>query len=130
MARVTVEDCIDKIPNRFDLVILAAERVREIMSGAPCTITRDNDKMTVVALREISDHCVDPEVLRENLIRNNQKVNPITDDEDVLDFIEEKQKWVDDPESAEMKKEISQDGLNITDEEDLEEDDALEEEDE
>ncbi|MAP24607.1 MAG: DNA-directed RNA polymerase subunit omega [Rickettsiales bacterium] len=114
MARVTVEDCIDKIPNRFDLVILAAERVREIISGSPAEIERDNDKTSVLALREIAGRYVNPETLRENLIRSNQKITPITDDEDVIEFLDEEQNWVNQPESAAMEQEIVQDDLTVT----------------
>lgn len=120
MARVTVEDCIDKIPNRFDLVILAAERVREIISGAPSEVTRDNDKTAVLALREIAGKFVDPKILRENLIRSNQKITPIADDEDVLEFLNEEQKWVNQPESAAMEQEIIQDGLTVSKEDSAE----------
>jgi DNA-directed RNA polymerase subunit omega len=67
MARVTVEDCVDKIPNRFDLVLLAAQRARQISGGAELTIDRDRDKNPVVALREIADVTVDPEDLREEM---------------------------------------------------------------
>src|SRR5262249_54238567 len=73
MARVTVEDCIDKVENRFDLVLLAAHRARMISSGAPITVDRDNDKNPVVALREISDTTVSPEDLREELGHSLQK---------------------------------------------------------
>ena len=73
MARVTVEDCIDKIPNRFDLVLAAAQRARNISTGNPLTIDRDNDKNPVVALREIADNQVTPEDLREELIHSLQK---------------------------------------------------------
>jgi DNA-directed RNA polymerase subunit omega len=117
MARVTVEDCIDKIPNRFDLVILSAERVREILSGAPVKVVRENDKMTVIALREIAGSYVNPQTLRENLITANQKVTPIAEDEDILDFIEEEQSWVNNPESQEMQQEIQEDDLHLEDEE-------------
>jgi DNA-directed RNA polymerase subunit omega len=72
MARVTVEDCVDKVPNRFELVMLAAHRAREIASGAPITIDRDNDKNPVVALREIADETQSAETLRERLIESNQ----------------------------------------------------------
>ena len=64
MARVTVEDCVDKIPNRFELVLLAARRARNIHSGAPLTLERDNDKNPVVALREIADETIELEVLK------------------------------------------------------------------
>ena len=68
MARVTVEDCVDKIPNRFDLVMLAAQRAREIAAGAPLAVERDNDKNPVVALREIADSAVDLGHLNQSLI--------------------------------------------------------------
>ena len=73
MARVTVEDCIEKIPNRFDLVLMAAHRARAISSGQQITVSRDNDKNPVVALREIGDAAIAPEDLREELIHSLQK---------------------------------------------------------
>jgi DNA-directed RNA polymerase subunit omega len=73
MARVTVEDCIDKVDNRFELVLLAAHRARLISSGAPLTIDRDRDKNPVVALREIADEGIQPDDLREQLIHSLQK---------------------------------------------------------
>jgi DNA-directed RNA polymerase subunit omega len=73
MARVTVEDCIDKVENRFELVLLASHRARMISSGAPITIDRDNDKNPVVALREIADETISPEDLNEEFIHSLQK---------------------------------------------------------
>jgi DNA-directed RNA polymerase subunit omega len=73
MARVTVEDCVDKVDNRFDLVLLAAHRARMISSGSPLTIDRDNDKNPVVALREIADQTVAPGDLHEELVHSLQK---------------------------------------------------------
>jgi DNA-directed RNA polymerase subunit omega len=73
MARVTVEDCVQVVPNRFDLVILAAQRSREISAGAPLTVDRDNDKNPVVALREIADRTVDSAQLTESVIHGMQK---------------------------------------------------------
>lgn len=73
MARVTVEDCIEKVPNRFGLVLLAGHRARNIANGAPLTLDRDNDKNPVVALREIADEKVSPEDLNEDLIHSLQK---------------------------------------------------------
>jgi len=73
MARVTVEDCIDKVENRFDLVLLASHRARMISSGSQITIDRDNDKNPVVALREIADTTVSPGDLKEDLIHSLQK---------------------------------------------------------
>ena len=72
MARVTVEDCIDKVSNRFELVLLAAHRARAISSGAPITVNRDNDKSSVLALREIAGKAVSPEDLKEDLIHSLQ----------------------------------------------------------
>jgi DNA-directed RNA polymerase omega subunit len=68
MARVTVEDCVDKVPNRFELVMLAAHRAREITSGSPVTLNRDNDKNPVVALREIAEETQQADDLRERMI--------------------------------------------------------------
>ncbi len=85
MARVTVEDCVDKVPNRFDLVLLAAQRAREISGGAELTIDRDRDKNPVVALREIADETVRPRLLHESLVTSLQRVLP--DDDDAVDEI-------------------------------------------
>jgi DNA-directed RNA polymerase subunit omega len=72
MARVTVEDCVDKVPNRFDLVMLASHRAREISSGGEITVDRDNDKNPVVSLREIAEETQTADELRERLIESNQ----------------------------------------------------------
>ncbi len=82
MARVTVEDCVDKIPNRFGLVLMAGHRARAIAAGAPLLVDRDNDKNPVVALREIADDVVDPVTLRETLIVTLQRVDERTDAEE------------------------------------------------
>jgi len=73
MARVTVEDCIDKVDNRFDLVLLASHRARQISQGAMITVDRDNDKNPVVALREVADQTLSPGDLKEDLIHSLQK---------------------------------------------------------
>ncbi|MBT9368532.1 DNA-directed RNA polymerase subunit omega [Rhizobium sp. CSW-27] len=73
MARVTVEDCIDKVDNRFELVLLASHRARQISQGAAITVDRDNDKNPVVALREIADETLSPDDLKEDLIHSLQK---------------------------------------------------------
>jgi DNA-directed RNA polymerase subunit omega len=73
MARVTVEDCIDKIPNRFELVLLAGHRARTISAGAQIAVTRDNDKNPVVALREIAEKKISPDDLKEDFIHSMQK---------------------------------------------------------
>ncbi len=72
MARVTVEDCVDKVPNRFELVMLAAHRAREITAGSPVTVDRDNDKNPVVSLREIADETQGADALRERMIESLQ----------------------------------------------------------
>jgi DNA-directed RNA polymerase subunit omega len=73
MARVTVEDCIDKVENRFDLVLLAAHRARMVSSGAQITVERDNDKNPVVALREIAEQTISPDDLKEEFVHSLQK---------------------------------------------------------
>ena len=75
MARVTVEDCIEKVPNRFNLVLLASHRARAISAGAQILVDRDNDKNPVVSLREIADDVVDGEELRESVIASLQRVD-------------------------------------------------------
>lgn len=88
MARVTVEDCVDKIPNRFDLVMLAAQRAREISAGAQLAVERDNDKNPVVALREIADQVVDFETLRQSLISGLQKQSETEEpEEDMMELL-------------------------------------------
>ena len=82
MARVTVEDCVERVPNRFGLVLLAAHRARAIASGATLTIDRDNDKNPVVSLREIADEGVDADDLRETLIVSLQRVDERTEAEE------------------------------------------------
>ncbi|MDR3515656.1 MAG: DNA-directed RNA polymerase subunit omega [Azospirillaceae bacterium] len=88
MARVTVEDCVLKIPNRFDLVMAAAQRARDITAGASLTIDRDNDKNPVVALREIADETVSVEALRNSLIKGHQKhVEADEPEEDIVELM-------------------------------------------
>ena len=82
MARVTVEDCVDKVPNRFELVMLAAHRAREISSGSALTVDRDNDKNPVVSLREIADETQSADALRERLIESNQTQIEVDEPED------------------------------------------------
>lgn len=92
MARVTVEDCIDKIQNRFELVMIAAQRARKIGSGAPLTIERDNDKNPVVSLREIAQETVDLDGLKEELIRNHQRMVTY-DEDDSIDLMDGEKEW-------------------------------------
>ncbi|WP_407965093.1 DNA-directed RNA polymerase subunit omega [Bartonella sp. C271] len=87
MARVTVEDCIDKVDNRFELVLLAGHRARQISQGAQITIDRDNDKNPVVALREIADKTLSPADLKEDLIHSLQKHVEVDEPEGAMEFI-------------------------------------------
>ncbi|MWB76727.1 DNA-directed RNA polymerase subunit omega [Pseudooceanicola sp. 216_PA32_1] len=82
MARVTVEDCVDKVPNRFELVMLAAHRAREISSGSSITVERDNDKNPVVSLREIAEETQSADELRERMIEANQTQIEVDEPED------------------------------------------------
>lgn len=94
MARVTVEDCVLKVPNRFELVLLASQRAREIGAGSPLTVDRDNDKNPVVSLREVADTDISLDNLREALIRNHQKVIEVEEEaEDVIDVMEGESEW-------------------------------------
>lgn len=93
MARVTVEDCVEKVPNRFELVMLAAQRARKIGSGAALTVERDNDKNPVIALREIAEDTVTVEDLREELIRNHQRIIEMDDNEDVIESMQGEEEW-------------------------------------
>ena len=85
MARVTVEDCVDKISNRFDLVLMAAQRARQISGGAEITLERDRDKNPVVALREIAEQTITPDELHEAVVSSLQRVH--MDDDDAPDEI-------------------------------------------
>ena len=87
MARVTVEDCILRVPNRFDLVLVATQRGRDISSGAPLTIDRDRDKNPVVALREIAEETVAPVELEEALVRGLQRHVEVSEPEEDLDLL-------------------------------------------
>ncbi len=82
MARVTVEDCVDKIPNRYELLMVAAQRAKDIAAGAPLTVARDNDKNTVVALREIADETVSIEELQKSLVMGLQKYVEVEEPEE------------------------------------------------
>jgi DNA-directed RNA polymerase subunit omega len=122
MARVTVEDCILKIPNRFELVLLAAQRARDVASGAPITLERDNDKNPVVALREIADETIGLEQVKNALIKGMQKHVEIDEPEEDKDLDVETQSWpVDQPpaegeelaEDAVEDEELSEDELFV-----------------
>ena len=94
MARVTVEDCVDKIPNRFELVMFAAQRVRDIVGGSSITLERDNDKNPVVALREIAEGTIEFDVLQEGLIKRNQRLFMNAEEtEEMVDMMDDESAW-------------------------------------
>ncbi|HKF71623.1 MAG TPA: DNA-directed RNA polymerase subunit omega [Stellaceae bacterium] len=112
MARVTVEDCILKIPNRFELVLLAAQRARDVASGAPITLERDNDKNPVVALREIADETIGLEQVKNSLIKGMQKHVEIDEPEDDKDLDVETQTWpVDQPPAEGESEELAEEAV-------------------
>lgn len=93
MARVTVEDCIDKVTNRFELVMVAAQRARRIGSGAALLVDRDNDKNTVVALREIALEKVAVPDLKEELVKSHQRVMAYDEDDADIDLMDGEEEW-------------------------------------
>lgn len=111
MARVTIEDCTLKIPSRFELVVLASQRAKEIGSGAKPTVERDNDKNSVVALREIAEGTISPDSLRESVIRKHQKRQAVIDQD------------VPEDEEMNMTREISTEmkSLEVADKDDMSE---------
>lgn len=117
MARVTVEDCVTIIPNRFELVMLAAQRGREIAAGAPLTVDRDNDKNPVVSLREIAAQTVDAEMLRENLVKSMQRHAEVDEPEEDLELLQAGQEMQEIGDTAE---EINEDALTLRDDSELE----------
>ena len=86
MARITVEDCIDKFESRFELVLIASNRARKIHSGESPTVEKDNDKPTVIALREIADESLSIDSLKDKLIQEYQTVSPLDEEELSLDY--------------------------------------------
>lgn len=92
MARVTVEDCIEKIQNRFELVMAASQRARKIGTGAALTVDRDNDKNPVVSLREIAAETIQPENLKEDLIRGYQRT-VVYEEEETIDLMDGEKEW-------------------------------------
>jgi DNA-directed RNA polymerase subunit omega len=119
MARVTVEDCVTKVPNRFDLVMVASQRARDISAGAPLTVERDNDKNPVVALREIAEEKVQPKDLIEALISSMQKHVEIDEpeiEEEGLDLLEVESDLAETVGEAIPSEEIREDVLSVHEE--------------
>lgn len=115
MARVTVEDCVERVPNRFELVLVAGQRARDIATGAPLTIERDNDKNPVVALREIAEDKVDTDILRNAVVTGLQKHVEVDEPEE-----DEMEAFMPDRdlafENIASEDEAIEDGLTVTDE--------------
>jgi len=136
MARVTVEDCVVKVPNRFELVLMAAQRAREITSGAPLSLDRDDDKNPVVALREIAEDTVGLDHLQESLVRGMQKHVEMDEPEEAPE-LEQTLFGIADPtgpvisenevDEEAVDEELEEDLLAIEEEEDLPEQDEEEE---
>jgi len=119
MARVTVEDCVVRVPNRFELVLLAAQRAREVASGAPLTLDRDDDKNPVVALREIADETVALPHLRDSLVRGMQKHVEMDEPEETPD-LEQSLFGAADPTAAVIgEDEVDEEGIDEELEEDM-----------
>jgi DNA-directed RNA polymerase subunit omega len=125
MARVTVEDCVTKVPNRFELVLLAAQRARDIAAGAPLTLEKDNDKNPVIALREIADDTVGLDHLQNAVVRGMQKTVEVDEPEEDKVIEGAEAIWPGDvggPAIGEagndeegLAEELAEDGLSITD---------------
>jgi DNA-directed RNA polymerase subunit omega len=129
MARVTVEDCVIKVPNRFELVLLAAQRAREITSGAPLTLDRDDDKNPVIALREIAEETVGLEHLRGSVVRGMQKHIEVDEPEEAHELeldtalfgVVPRASAEFEDEAGEAAEELEEDDEAVTEEEALEE---------
>ncbi len=115
MARVTVEDCVLKVPNRFELVMVAGQRARDISSGGRLTVERDNDKNPVVALREIAEETVDLLALRNSLVQGLQKHVEVDEPEDDEIDVLAARDMVMEAGDAAVDEELAEDGLSIHD---------------
>ncbi len=119
MARITVEDCVDKFPSRFELVLVASQRAKELHSGEQPTVEKDNDKNTVIALREIADATIPIEELKENLIEEYQTVTIDDEEDENLDIESPKNEKPTSDSTTQLEKEIKE--LAVAEEKDLEE---------
>lgn len=118
MARVTVEDCVTKIPNRFELVMLASQRTRELAAGAKLTVDRDRDKNPVVALREIAEDTVPQDGLREELIKRHQRALFTAEEtEETVDAVDGEEAWINMAREA-LDRGADEDGMSLEEEED------------
>src|SRR5579859_1814176 len=117
MARVTVEDCVMKVPNRFELVLVAAQRARDISSGTPISIDRDNDKNPVVALREIADSTIEVEGLKNALVTGLQKQPEVDEPEEDRDLVIGEPTWPQGAGESAIDEELKEDMLFTGDDE-------------
>ncbi|HVJ55816.1 MAG TPA: DNA-directed RNA polymerase subunit omega [Aliidongia sp.] len=117
MARVTVEDCVMKVPNRFELVLVAAQRARDIASGTPISIDRDNDKNPVVALREIADSMIEVDVLKNALVTGLQKQPDVDEPEEDRELSIGEPTWPQGAGEQAIDEELKEDMLFSTEEE-------------
>ena len=121
MARVTVEDCVTKVPNRFELVLLAAQRARDIAAGAPLTLEKDNDKNPVIALREIADDTVGLDHLQNAVVRGMQKTVEVDEPEEDKPIEGAEAIWPGDiggpaiGDEEGLAEELEEEGISITD---------------
>ena len=121
MARVTVEDCVERIPNRFELVMLAAQRARDISAGAQITVERDNDKNPVVALREVADASIPFDKLTEGIVRGHQRHAGMDEpDEEIVDLMAGEEEWLRQTTGADSDAPSSDDETVLSESEDAE----------
>ena len=118
MARITVEDCIDKFESRFELVLVASNRARKLHSGENPTVEKDNDKPTVIALREIADESLSVDSLKQKLIEEYQTVSPLDEEELSLDYSDSQTEIKDEIIEGEYQLDIGKYEVNIPDEDD------------
>ena len=111
MARVTVEDCVTKVPNRFELVLVAAKRARDISSGASISVERDDDKNPVVALREIADSAVDTDQLQHALILGLQKQPEVDEPDEDRDLVLADETWPRGVAEQAVEEDLAEDGM-------------------
>ena len=104
MARVTVEDCVDKIKSRFELVLIASQRARNLHTGDTPTVEKENDKNTVIALREIADESIELDILKDNLIKEFQLITPTENEEDIENIEQKEEENTEQKEEADITK--------------------------
>lgn len=122
MARITVEDCIDKFESRFELVLVASNRARKLHQGENPTVEKDNDKPTVIALREIADESLSVDTMKDNLIHEYQTVSPLDEEDLSLDYTASETKIIDEKTEDENQLNAENDEANILNEDEANKD--------